>query len=152
MCERCFGQQTNLDRHLKKHEMDGQGGGDGANCSSVLSASPEASSSPEGCGSGSAELMMMQQLIPSAAGRVLPGAMTGSGDASAASASANYFADIRKFMGQVTADSLMAANFHHHHHHHRHHHHPAAASDDELSQDDASDRGPSGPVRLEITS
>ncbi|CAB4057415.1 unnamed protein product [Lepeophtheirus salmonis] len=22
-CERCFGQQTNLDRHLKKHENDG---------------------------------------------------------------------------------------------------------------------------------
>ena len=22
MCERCFGQQTNLDRHLKKHEAD----------------------------------------------------------------------------------------------------------------------------------
>ena len=23
LCERCFGQQTNLDRHLKKHETDG---------------------------------------------------------------------------------------------------------------------------------
>lgn len=23
LCERCFGQQTNLDRHLKKHESDG---------------------------------------------------------------------------------------------------------------------------------
>ena len=23
MCDRCFGQQTNLDRHLKKHESDG---------------------------------------------------------------------------------------------------------------------------------
>lgn len=22
MCERCFGQQTNLDRHLKKHEFE----------------------------------------------------------------------------------------------------------------------------------
>lgn len=25
MCERCFGQQTNLDRHLKKHEIDVNG-------------------------------------------------------------------------------------------------------------------------------
>jgi hypothetical protein len=23
LCERCFGQQTNLDRHLKKHDADG---------------------------------------------------------------------------------------------------------------------------------
>jgi len=23
LCERCFGQQTNLDRHLRKHENDG---------------------------------------------------------------------------------------------------------------------------------
>lgn len=23
ICERCFGQQTNLDRHLRKHENDG---------------------------------------------------------------------------------------------------------------------------------
>lgn len=25
MCERCFGQQTNLDRHLKKHDSDVNG-------------------------------------------------------------------------------------------------------------------------------
>lgn len=26
LCERCFGQQTNLDRHLKKHEAEEAGG------------------------------------------------------------------------------------------------------------------------------
>lgn len=27
LCNRCFGQQTNLDRHLKKHEHEGAPGG-----------------------------------------------------------------------------------------------------------------------------
>ena len=114
MCERCFGQQTNLDRHLKKHEMDGGAGGSGglgfrttSSASVLSSASPEVSiSSPEDFhhqhhqqpSTDHSQMMMMQQLIhpPSAAA------------AAAAAAASSYFADIRKFMGQVTADSLAA--------------------------------------------
>lgn len=172
MCERCFGQQTNLDRHLKKHEMDGQGGTD-ANCSSVLSASPEVSSSPEvSCtvnGRGpSGELMMMQQLIPTPSAQ-LPRISTPTDSVHSVglnplhlhhpAVAASYFADIRRFMGQVTAAD--GAKFNHNihvesQHHHRHHHSEATGSDDELSQDSSDRGGASGggnPVpRLEITS
>ncbi|KAI9565839.1 hypothetical protein GHT06_009635 [Daphnia sinensis] len=145
LCERCFGQQTNLDRHLKKHEMDGNAGGadGGPNCSSVLSVSPEVTvSSPEGSASV-ADLMMMHQV---ASGTQLGSSATVRPETAVAS---SYFADIRKFMGQVTADSLLVAQFQHQHHQHGH-------SDDELSSQDSNggDRNTSstGPVRLEIAS
>lgn len=145
LCERCFGQQTNLDRHLKKHEMDGNAGGadGGPNCSSVLSVSPEVTvSSPEGSATV-ADLMMMHQV---ASGTQLGSSATGRPETAVAS---SYFADIRKFMGQVTADSLLVAQFQHQHHQHGH-------SDDELSSQDSNggDRNTSsaGPVRLEIAS
>ena len=152
--------------------MDGQGGTD-ANCSSVLSASPEVSSSPEiSCtvnGRGpSGELMMMQQLIPTPPAQ-LPRISTPTDSVHSVglnplhlhhpAVAASYFADIRRFMGQVTAAD--GAKFNHNihaesQHRHRHHHSEATGSDDELSQDSSDRGGASGggnPVpRLEITS
>ncbi len=142
LCERCFGQQTNLDRHLKKHEMDGSAGGadGGANCS-VLSVSPEVTvSSPEGSATA-ADMMLMHQAAAVSA-------QLGSSGRPENSVASSYFADIRKFMGQVTTDSLLAAQFQHQHQQQPH-------SDDELSsQDSTGDRNASttGPVRLEIAS
>lgn len=145
LCERCFGQQTNLDRHLKKHEMDGSAGGvdGGANCSSVLSASPEVTvSSPEGSATA-ADLMVMHQAASASA-------QLGSSVRPENAVASSYFADIRKFMGQVTADSLLAAQFQHQRLPQPHHQH----SDDELSSQDSTDRdrnaSTAAPVRLEI--
>lgn len=142
LCERCFGQQTNLDRHLKKHEMDGGGLGadSGANCSSVLSASPDVTtSSPEGSTMAADTAAIHEAAAAHIVTSAKPqGALT-----------ASYFADIRKFMGQVTADSLLAAQFNHHQQHQNQH------SDDEISSRDSTiDRNASNarPVRLEITS
>lgn len=133
--------------------MDGNAVGvdGGANCSSVLSASPEVTvSSPESSAATPADMMMIH---PSAVAD--HGQSAARTDATAVASS--YFADIRKFMGQVTADSLLSAQFQHHHQRLPHgqvatsdHH-----SDDELSsQDSTGDRNASassaGPVRLEI--
>ena len=56
----------------------------------------------------------------------------------AAAAASSYFADIRKFMGQVTADSL-AAQYHQPQHQHQ--------SDEELSSQDDSERATAAPSR-----
>jgi|688.fasta_scaffold599027_1 hypothetical protein len=124
--------------HLKKHEMDGSAGGvdGGANCSSVLSVSPEGLAT-------AADLMVMQQVHAAdthlgSSGSVRP----------ETAVTSSYFADIRKFMGQVTADSLLAAQFQH-----QHHQHPR--SDDEFSSQDSTgdrNRSTNGQVRLEIAS
>lgn len=148
LCERCFGQQTNLDRHLKKHEMEGSAGGvdGGANCSSVLSVSPEVTvSSPEGSATA-ADLMMMRTQVTADAQLGNSGSV---GPDTAVTSS--YFADIRKFMGQVTADSLLAAQFQQQHRHQ----HPHPHSDDEFSSQDSTgdrNRSTNGQVRLEIAS
>ena len=140
LCERCFGQQTNLDRHLKKHEMDGSAGGaDGANCSSVLSVSPEVTVSSPEVSATAADMMLMHQAAAVSA-------QLGSSGRPESVVTSSYFADIRKFMGQVTADSLLAAQFQH-----QHQKHPQ--SDDELSSRDSTadhNASTSGPVRLEI--
>ena len=94
LCDRCFGQQTNLDRHLKKHEMEGQDG-------LLLSASPQ--SSPEAL---DVDQAVDEPLLPSSGSSGTSSAMAAVAAAAAAAHSDGYFNEIRQFMGKVTSTQL----------------------------------------------